>query len=156
MSSADKVAYPLTIYYDASCPLCATEMNTIKAHDVQHRLTLVDCSADPMADDAPAQAGIPRAELMQAIHARAANGVWLRGVDVFAAAYGAAGINAMARLWSYPRLRPLWNALYPWIARNRQLLSRLGAPRVIGCLITIASRRQDASSPCSDSVCAPK
>jgi predicted DCC family thiol-disulfide oxidoreductase YuxK len=156
MSNADRVAYPLTIYYDASCPVCATEMNAIKAHDPQHRLTLVDCSADPMADGAPAQAGIPRAVLMQAIHARDANGVWLRGDEVFAAAYGAAGLNAMARLWSHPRLRPLWEALYPWIARNRQPLSRLGAPRVIGRLIAIASRRQVVRMPCSDSVCASK
>jgi predicted DCC family thiol-disulfide oxidoreductase YuxK len=156
MSNADSVAYPLTIYYDASCPLCATEMNAIKARDAQQRLTLVDCSAVPMADGAPARAGIPRAALMQAIHARDADGVWLRGIDVFAAAYGAAGLDAMTLLWTNPRLRPLWEALYPWIARNRRLLSRLGAPRVLGGLIAIASRRQALGSPCSDSVCASK
>lgn len=156
MSNADRVAYPLTIYYDASCPLCATEMNAIKACDAHQRLTLVDCSTDPMIDGAPAQAGIPRAALMQVIHARDANGVWLRGVEVFAAAYSAAGVDAMTRLWSNPRLRPLWEVLYPWIARNRQSLSRLVAPRVIERLIAIASRRQALRSRCVDSVCASK
>jgi predicted DCC family thiol-disulfide oxidoreductase YuxK len=37
--------YPLTIYYDASCPLCATEMHALKRNDAAGVLELVDCSA---------------------------------------------------------------------------------------------------------------
>ena len=35
------------------------------------------------------------------------------------------------------RLQPLWAVVYPWIARNRMLLSRLGATvRVdLGCIV---------------------
>ena len=36
-----KIIYPLTIYYDASCPLCAAEMHTIKETDFENKLTLV-------------------------------------------------------------------------------------------------------------------
>lgn len=138
--------YPLTVYYDASCPICASEIDAIKAHDTRDRLNLVDCSAQVMADTAPANSGIDRAALMQAIHARDADGNWLRGVDVFAAVYGAVGIDALARLWSSPRLRPVWQRLYPWIARNRQWLSRLGAPRVIAWAISLAARRRVTGS----------
>ena len=37
--------YPLTIYYDASCPLCAAEMHALRDEDHACRLRLVDCSA---------------------------------------------------------------------------------------------------------------
>jgi predicted DCC family thiol-disulfide oxidoreductase YuxK len=50
----------MTIYYDASCPICATEMAAIKMRDVNQRLELVDCSM-PTFDDAEANsAGVSR------------------------------------------------------------------------------------------------
>ena len=37
--------YPLTLYYDSSCPLCNQEMTRLKQHDQADNLKLVDCSA---------------------------------------------------------------------------------------------------------------
>ena len=37
--------YPLTIYFDASCALCNSEMQNIKLHDTDDLLLLVDCSS---------------------------------------------------------------------------------------------------------------
>jgi predicted DCC family thiol-disulfide oxidoreductase YuxK len=68
--------------------------------------------------------------MLARIHARDADGRWLRGVDVFAAVYEAAGLRALTRVFRSRRLRPLWDRLYPWIADHRYALSRLGLSRL--------------------------
>lgn len=120
--------YPLTVFYDASCPLCAVEMHALKARDRDGRLELVDCSA-PEFDARVLGLPVTRDALMERIHARDGDGRWLTGVDVFEAVYAAAGLGSLARLWGSRYLRPLLARLYPWVARNRQQLSRLCVPR---------------------------
>jgi predicted DCC family thiol-disulfide oxidoreductase YuxK len=141
-----RVRFPLTVFYDASCPLCANEMHALKARDGGGKLELVDCSAPDFDESVLAGVPIRRTDLMTVIHARDAGGRWLRGIDVFEAAYGAAGLDAAARLWKHPRLRPLWERIYPWIARHRPLLSRLGA----------AAAMARAMSYCRDSQCSSR
>lgn len=131
------VRFPLTIYYDASCPLCAEEMHAIRDHDRDGRLRFVDCSAADF-DDATT-AGVPVSELMRQIHARDAAGRWYRGVDVLVLAYRTAGIEAIARLFEHRRWRPLWDRLYRWTARHRMLLSRLGLNAGFGWLVRRAA-----------------
>jgi len=114
--------YPVTVYYDASCPMCAAEMHALKKRDGHGRLTLVDCSAPGFPDQVE---GVSRQAMMERIHARDADGVWRVGVEVFEAAYRAVGLTWTARLWGNRFLRPMWDRLYPWIARHRRLLSRI-------------------------------
>jgi predicted DCC family thiol-disulfide oxidoreductase YuxK len=120
------VTYPLTIFYDASCPLCRKEMHALKAYDAQDRLRLVDCSAATFRDASAEQAHITTADMLRLIHARDESGRWVIGVDVFVLAYRATGIEAVASLFEFRPLRPFLNRLYPWIARNRMVLSRFG------------------------------
>jgi predicted DCC family thiol-disulfide oxidoreductase YuxK len=121
-------AYPITVYYDASCALCRAEIEAMQSRDVHERLRLVDCSAG----DFVAPEGTSRDALMSRIHARDANGVWLRGIDVFAAVYEAGGFPRLARIYRSRLLRPLFDRAYPWIADHRQLLSILGLARLFG------------------------
>ena len=116
---------PITVYYDASCGLCSAEIEALKSRDAGGRMRLVDCSAA----DFVAPEGATREALMSRIHAKEASGAWLRGVDVFAAVYEAAGFPRVARLYRSRRLRPLLDRAYPWIADHRRLLSALGLPR---------------------------
>lgn len=147
-------AWPLVIYYDASCPLCREEMHTLKAHDGQQRLALVDASAPGFTDPALATAGIGRDALMRLIHARDAAGRWFIGVDVFEQAYGAVGLDRVAALWAHPRLRPVWDRLYPWVARFRQPLSWLGLNRAYGWLVRrAAARAQRRAGACAEDRC---
>ena len=129
------VRYPLTVFYDASCPMCASEMHALRDLDKQGRLELVDCSAPEFSDDGLIAERVTREALLARIHARDARGRWLVGVDCFEAVYRAAGLEGAARLWAHPRLRPLLGRLYPWIARHRQILSRLGINALVRLLI---------------------
>jgi len=126
-----KLDYPLTVYYDASCPLCRAEIETLKARDAGDALRLVDCSS---ADFEGPVDGVSRDRMMARIHARDSAGRWLAGMDVFAAVYAAAGLRVLARLYANRLLRPLFDALYPWIADHRQGLSRFGLPRLFRLL----------------------
>jgi len=99
-------------------------------------------------------AGIAQSDLMRRIHARDAAGNWLDGVAVFEVAYAAVGINAVARIWGYPLLQPLFDRIYMWIARNRMWLSRLGLNKVYGQFVKLAARRAARRTvPCAGSAC---
>jgi predicted DCC family thiol-disulfide oxidoreductase YuxK len=119
------IRYPLTVFYDASCPMCAAEMEALKNLNSQ-RLELVDCSAADFDETVLAGIGITRMDLMARIHARDAHGRWLVALDAIEAAYRAAGLERAAALYGSHSLRPLLDPLYRWIARRRQILSRLG------------------------------
>lgn len=118
-----KTHYPLTVFYDASCPLCATEMQMLKNSDRNARLELVDCSAPDFDESALAGTRITRTDLMDRLHARDAHGRWLVAVDALEAAYRAAGHERRARFWGHRGIRPLLDRLYAWFARNRYRIS---------------------------------
>lgn len=148
------IAYPLRIYYDASCPLCRTEMHTLKRYDIKQRLELVDCSPEDFSDEFSVNAGYQRAEMMKLIHARDAQGQWLIGVAVFEAAYGATGIIGMEKIWANRFLRPLWDRIYPWIADNRMFLSKLGLAKMFGVIVNRAAKKAAAKSQaCANDMC---
>ncbi|QTD46734.1 thiol-disulfide oxidoreductase DCC family protein [Ottowia testudinis] len=143
--------YPLTLYFDASCPLCAAEMENLRLRDAAGRLRFVDASA-PGFD--AALAGATVAELMTLMHARTADGRLLRGVPAFELAYEAVGLTTVSTALRAPVLRPLLNALYPVIARHRQRLPRPLVQLIFGRALRraatqAASCRCDAASGCS-------
>jgi predicted DCC family thiol-disulfide oxidoreductase YuxK len=118
-----QVTYPITIFYDASCPLCTHEVAQLKLYDANDQIKLIDCSPA----DFTGENGFSRDAMMKLIHARDAAGQWMVGAPVFAAAYGVTGFAAIARMWGAGALQPVWRVVYPWIANNRMLLSKLGA-----------------------------
>lgn len=120
------ITYPLTIYYDASCPICKTEMETLKELDTQNKLILIDCANQNTA--VPASCPVSREAMMERIHAIDAGGVWVKGIDVFAAAYDSAGFKRLSQFWGSSLLRPILTRAYPLIADNRQWLSKTPLP----------------------------
>jgi predicted DCC family thiol-disulfide oxidoreductase YuxK len=102
--TATATTYPLTIYYDASCPLCTREIALLREFDATSALTFIDCSPEQFAGID----GYSRAEMMKLIHARDAGGRWLIGPAVFAAAYSVCDLRLFAKLWGAPVLQPLW------------------------------------------------
>ena len=138
------IRYPLSVFYDRSCPMCASEMHALRDLDAAGRIELIDCSAPEFSDEGFLAEGITRRALLERIHARDAYGRWLVGMDAFEAVYRAAGLEAPARMWGNPRLRPLFDRLYPWVARYRQLLSRLGMNALVRRLIRELANRRGA------------
>jgi predicted DCC family thiol-disulfide oxidoreductase YuxK len=130
------VKFPVTVFYDRSCAMCASEMTALKALDNQQRFELVDCSTPAFKCEAAADAGVSTDAMMTLIHARDANGRWLIGIECFEELYRAAGMKWAARMLGAPVLRHVLMAIYPWIARNRQLLSRSGANVLIHLIPT--------------------
>jgi len=117
--------YPLTVYFDASCPMCHSEILNIKAHDDKGKLHLVDCSASTFSDKPFRAEEISRSDMMTRLHVRDSQGAWSKGTDAMELIYHTVGMQNMARLWER---HALLGRLYPWIARNRQMLSLTGIP----------------------------
>ena len=140
MNTTAKFCVPLTVYYDKSCPMCATEMHVIEELDWRGRLRLVDCSAPDFADGKAEREGVTREAMMTRLHARDPEGRWLKGLDAFEAVYASAGLARAARFWGDRRLRPLLDRVYPVMARYRQPLSRLGMHRLVGALLRTVAR----------------
>ena len=113
------VAYPLTVYFDATCVLCTAEMSAMKARDAAARLDLVDCS--PAGFNAgPA----PREALMTAIHAVDAASQVFVGVPAIRACRDAVGLPSGSFLLDLPWIAPLADRAYAVLARNRYRLPR--------------------------------
>lgn len=77
-----KTTYPLLIFYDGSCSLCAAQMEFYRSTEHGGRLAFVDIG-DPAFDPIPY--GIPLAAFRYELHAIDGTGTVYRGVDAFRA-----------------------------------------------------------------------
>ncbi len=144
---------PLTVYYDHSCILCRSEIENLAARDAYGVLRMVDCSSAEF--DA---SGLPfdQTTLMNCIHAIDAKGEWLKATDVFVICYRAAQMQDIAKAFAMGK--PLTERIYPWIARNRNVLSRLGIHKIFYALTYKtnagkADQAMAASQACKDGSC---
>lgn len=146
--------YPLTIYFDASCALCSSEMHNIKMHDTDDLLLLVDCSC-PEFDDSPFhQEGINRDAMMNCLHAQDAGGAWVKGVTAFEVIYRSVGMFSIAKLWGHPFTRPIAVRMYPWVVRHRHALSALGLHKLFNLWSRRAAQQANQRSrACRDGRC---
>lgn len=146
--------YPLTVYFDASCRLCNSEMQNIKIHDHEDKLILIDCSA-PEFDDAPfKKEGINRTLMMNRLHAQDSKGNWLVGVEAFEGIYQTVGMVSIAKLWGSRFTKPLAVKLYPWVVKHRYTLSKIGLPELFGLWNKYAARKAEKRSRlCSEGNC---
>jgi predicted DCC family thiol-disulfide oxidoreductase YuxK len=142
--------YPLTIYYDASCPLCNAEICNLRLRDTQSLLRLQDASS-PAFSGGPV--GVSHADLMTLIHAVTNDGRLVKGVEVFRLAYAAVGLGWVVAITGWPLVGRLADALYPVIARNRHHIPRFVAQLLFG---TFARRAAVRASQCKDGTCSLK
>ncbi|SDS83201.1 thiol-disulfide oxidoreductase DCC family protein [Pseudomonas oryzae] len=137
-------SWPLTLYYDGACPLCAREIRLLRRHASAARLQLVDIAA---ADFDPAPLGLSLARLQERLHARFADGRWVSGLDATFWSWCAAGLGRWAAPLRWPPLRPLLELAYRLFCRLRPHLGWLPHPdgaarcRSEGCALPRAERR---------------
>ena len=123
--------FPLQIFYDGSCSVCATEVEHYGRKDRDGRLILVDISA-PAFDPAPF--GIPLAEFMYQMHAIDRSGRVFRGVEAFWAIWQAFPSSTLLGLCGVMISLPLVNQL-----------ARLGYRIFAGLRGYLPKRRRDCS-----------
>jgi len=141
MHATAALAYPLTVYFDATCRLCTAEMDAMKARDASARLALVDCSPAAFADG-PA----PREALMRAIHVVDAAGCVLVGVPAIRACRAAVDLSIGGGLLDLPAIAPLADRAYAALARHRH--------RLPGWLVAlIAGPAARKARTCADGQC---
>ncbi|MBT0623355.1 DUF393 domain-containing protein [Pseudomonas fluorescens] len=132
-----KVNWPLTLYFDGECPLCAREIKLLRGHAVKDRLLFVDISS--RAFDAQAL-GFTFEHMQSSLHARFADGRWVTGLDATLWSWRAAGLGFWATPLTWRALRPLLEFSYRLFCRLRPHLAWLPHP--------------DSGRRCVDSRCA--
>lgn len=107
----------ITVLYDGECPLCRREAMAMRKLDRGRGVLAVEDAADPEFD--PAKYGLTLAEVMGVIHGVMADGTVVRELEVFRRAYGAVGWGWLWAPTGWPVVKPIFDRLYLWFARNR-------------------------------------
>lgn len=142
--------YPLTLLYDAACPVCALEMDHLRARNDAGRLVFVDISA-PGFDPTPYGASY---EAMDAeIHALRADGQLMKGVQVLRLAYEAVGLGWVMRPAGWGPLRGPADVAYRAFARHRRTISRAAAPLIEGVRALRAWQMARRMRRCAEGAC---
>ena len=118
-------AFPLLIFYDGSCSVCAAEMESYRRREQGGHLLFVDISA-PEFDPSPY--GITLDAFMYEMHAIDREGAVYRGVEAFRAIWQAfpasTGYGVLAALVSLPGVNFLARLAYRGFARVRKYLPK--------------------------------
>ncbi len=115
---------PIKVLYDGACPLCRREASFWRRMDRgRGRVELEDISAPEFE---PSRYGLTRTDVMERIHAILPAGTVIEGMEVFRRVYAALGLGWLVAPTGWPLLRPVFDRLYAWFARNRQRLTRRG------------------------------
>lgn len=128
--------WPLTLYYDGDCPLCAREIQLLRKRASSERLSLVDIS---LSDFQVESTGHSKEALQNRLHAHFAGGQWVTGLDATLWSWRAAGMERWAAPLTWPALRPLLELAYRLFCRLRPHLNWIPHP--------------DASKRCTDEQC---
>jgi predicted DCC family thiol-disulfide oxidoreductase YuxK len=125
-----KPQFPLRIFYDGLCSVCATEAERYGRMDREGRLVLVDISS---AEFDPASFGITLDEFMYQMHAIDRTGRVYRGVEAFWAIWQAFSastlLGLLGGLITLPVVNPVARLCYRGFARIRKYLPK----RAVAC-----------------------
>lgn len=116
----------MMIFYDGNCPICCAKRDFLQRRDRHKKLAFTDIRAsDFQGSEIPVAIDV----LEREIHSIRPDGRILRGMEVIRAAYQEIGLGWLVKPTGWPLLRPLFDRLYAWIARNRTRISNFLKPR---------------------------
>lgn len=122
MSDSASPTPRITLLIDGLCPLCAHEARMLRRLDRgRGRVAIVDI-AEPGFD--PDGYGATMDEVMGRMHGVRPDGSLVTGMEAFRLAYRAVGLGWLLAPTAWPVLRPAFDALYRWFARNRYRITR--------------------------------
>ena len=118
-------AFPIKVFYDGSCSVCAAEIEHYRRQDHAGRLVLVDIGSP---DFRPESYHLSLQAFMYELHVIDRNGRVYRGIEAFWAiwqAFPAATLYGMlGTLVTLPLINPLARLCYKGFARIRRYLPR--------------------------------
>lgn len=117
--------WPLTLYFDGECPLCAREIKLLRRRAIEARLLLIDISSEDF--DASAL-GFTFEQMQSSLHASFADGRWVTGLDATLWSWRAAGLGIWATPLTWRALRPVFELGYSLFCRLRPHLAWLPHP----------------------------
>ncbi len=150
MTANIRTRYPLTLLYDAACPVCALEMDHLRSRNELGRLVFVDISA-PGFDARKYSASC--AELDAEIHGICADGTLLRGMQALRQAYAAVGLGWVLWITGVGPARFGFDRVYGVFARHRRKISRVAAPLIDAIRSHRARGLARRMAKCRDGAC---
>lgn len=125
MSPPNKPVFPLRVFYDGSCSVCAAEIKHYLGQEHGGKLLAVDISAPGFA---PEPFGLSLAACMDELHAIDSRGRVYRGVEAFWAIWQAfpavAVYGLLGAIVTMPLVNPVARLLYRGVARVRRYLPK--------------------------------
>ena len=120
-----KPVFPIKIFYDGSCSVCATEIEHYLRKDHGGKLEAVDISSSSFD---PEPFNIPLSTFMFELHAISSSGQIYRGVEAFWAIWQAFPSSTvygiMGTIINMPVVNPIARLLYRGFARIRPYLPK--------------------------------
>ncbi|NMP17063.1 DUF393 domain-containing protein [Thalassotalea sp. Y01] len=109
----------LTIFYDANCPLCDAEMQSLKRYDTKNVVTLVDLHAPSLATSYP---DINFEEAMKVLHGEYQGNILL-GLEVTHRAWTLVGKGFWVAPLNWPVVKNISHWFYLLLAKYRHPIS---------------------------------
>ena len=116
LTMSESFGSDIEVFYDGGCPVCLREVRVIRRLDRRGRICFTDIDA-PGFQVSEGSPGFD--DLMARIHARASDGTWVHGVEVFRRLYAAIGFGPLVAVSRWPGISPLLDWGYAIFARNR-------------------------------------
>lgn len=142
---------PFEILYDGDCNVCIRTMRRLKRwDDGRGELRFVDATSEAFD---PEHWGVSFEQAMRKVWGREPDGELVGGMEVLRRAARRTGRGWMLRPTGWPGLRPMFDALYRWVSRNRQRLSRLVGRPACGddaCLVDDGGPRESNGAERAD------
>ena len=113
--------HQLTLFYDGFCPLCVKEMETLRRHDKDERIALIDIQTDAIHD----YPSIDVKEASRILHAIDQQGNLVLGLDATHQAWKLVGKGWLYAPLRLPGVRVIADWLYLRFANNRYFISKL-------------------------------
>lgn len=114
-----KTAQSLIIFYDGQCPLCSAEMTSLKSHDNNNQITLIDLHSTEFTQDYP---NISFDKAMQILHGYY-QGKILLGLQVTHRAWTLVGKGFWVAPLNWPIFKNISHWVYLLVAKFRHPIS---------------------------------
>ena len=120
----------MNVLFDGKCALCAAEINFLRKRDTARstgsRLLFTDIEGPDYDNSDPrnGSGAVSYEAGMKAIHAVRSDGIIIKGVPVFAAAYEEVGLGWIFAFTKYPAVAPIAARVYDFWAYYRTDLTR--------------------------------